>query len=301
MLLPPQMHVLNRDWLSANNVVLKSRDGHVLVDSGYATHAPLTLALVARVLEGAPLSRLVNTHGHSDHIGGNAAIKAAYGCPIAFPDAEAELVERWDTTALLYDYADQDAPRFPVDERLRAGTTHEWGDLEWRMLAAPGHDMGALVFYNPEHRILVSGDALWENGYGFVMPQCMAPEALPATRATLDMIAALDVRVVIPGHGEAFTGVGAALERAYRRTDAFAADDTRMARYALKALLAFTLLARRSMRVDALPAYVERVGVYRDINAAVLHMTPAALAQMLVAELVRANAVRLDDGSVVPA
>jgi glyoxylase-like metal-dependent hydrolase (beta-lactamase superfamily II) len=301
MLLPPQVHVLVRDWLSGNNVVLLSGDGHVLVDSGYATHAPLTVALVQRVLDGAPLARLVNTHGHSDHVGGNAAIEAAYRCPIAFPDAEADLVERWDTKALLYDYADQHAPRFGVDERLRTGATHIWGDLEWRMLAAPGHDMGALVFYNPEHRILISGDALWENGYGFVMPQCMAPEALPATRATLDMIAELDVRVVIPGHGEPFTDVSAALDRAYKRTDAYAADDTRMARYALKALLAFTLLARRSMRVAELPAYVERIGVYRDINAAVLRMTPAALAQMLVGELQRVNAVRVESGNVVPA
>ena len=301
MPMPPQVHVFVRDWLSGNNVLLRSGDGHVLVDSGYSTHAPLTLALVARVLEGAPLSRLVNTHGHSDHVGGNAAVKQAYGCPIAFPAAEADLVEQWDTKTLLFDYADQYAPRFGVDERLHAGTTHVWGDLEWRMLAAPGHDMGALVFYNPEHRILVSGDALWENGYGFVMPQCMAPEALPATRATLDMIAALDVRVVIPGHGEAFTDVRAALDRAYRRTEAFAADDTRMARYALKALLAFTLLARRSMAITDLPSYVERVGVYRDMNAAVLRMTPPALAQMLVDELLRANAIRVTGATISPA
>ncbi len=188
-----------------------------------------------------------------------------------------------------------------MDERLRAGTTHVWGDLQWHMLAAPGHDMGALVFYNPEHRILVSGDALWQNGYGFVMPQCMAPEALPATRATLDMIAALDVRIVIPGHGDAFTDVNAALDRAYRRTEAYAADDTRMARYALKALLAFTLLARRSMKISELPAYVERIGVYRDINAAVLRMAPDALAQMLVDELRRAAAIRVESGNVLSA
>ena len=74
--LPPQLHVFVRDWLSSNNVLLKSRDGHVLIDSGYGTHAPLTLALLAaaRGLGGDPLANIVNTHCHSDHIGGNAAM-----------------------------------------------------------------------------------------------------------------------------------------------------------------------------------------------------------------------------------
>jgi len=301
--LPSQVHVFVRDWLSANNVVLKSRDGHVLVDSGYATHAALTLALLrtAHGLGDEPLALLVNTHGHSDHIGGNACVRAAYGCPIAFPAAEAPVVERWDAKTLLYEYADQEAPRFTIDIRLQAGSTHVWGDLEWRMLAAPGHDMGALVFYNPEHGILISGDALWENGYGFVMPRAIDSDALPATRATLDMIAALDVRTVIPGHGEPFTDVAAALDRAYRRTAAFEADDARVARHALKVVLTFSLLARRCLRLAELPSYVERVGIYRDLNAAVLRMTPQALADMLVTELVRAGAVRIEGGAVVPA
>lgn len=302
-MLPPQMHVFVRDWLSANNVLLKSRDGHVLIDSGYIAHAPLTLALLAsgRGLSGEPLAKLVNTHLHSDHIGGNAAVRRAYDCPIVFPATEAPFVERWDTKALLLDYADQQAERFSIDEVLHAQTTQVWGDLEWQMLAAPGHDMGALVFYNPEHRILISGDALWENGYGFVMPASLDPDALPATRDTLDMIAGLDVRVVIPGHGEVFTEVGAALDRAYRRTAAFEADETRVARHALKALLTFTLLHRRRMALADLPGYVDRIGIFRDFNAAVLRMTPVKLAEMLVAELVRAGALRIENDCLVPA
>ena len=301
-LLPPQMHVFIRDWLSANNILLKSPDGHVLIDTGYVRHAPLTLALLRskRGLGDEPLAKIVNTHCHSDHIGGNATIQCAYRCPIALPEGEAPLIERWDTKALWLDYADQRTDRFAVDEVLRAGTTQAWGNLEWRMIRAPGHDMGALVFFNPEYRILISGDALWENGFGLVMPRAIEPDALPATRATLDTIAALDVRVVIPGHGEVFTDVAPALERAYARVAAFETDDARVARHALKVLLTFRLLDQQRMPVADLPAYVERVGMFRDLNAACLRLAPDQLADLLLRELVRAGAVSVQDGFMVP-
>src|SRR5688572_14125257 len=105
--LPPQVKVLVRDWLSSNNVLLHEGDDAVLVDTGYVRHAPLTLSLLKTdaMLGDAPLSRVVNTHCHSDHMGGNAAVARAYGCPIAIPEGEVPLIAAWDSTALLLDYA----------------------------------------------------------------------------------------------------------------------------------------------------------------------------------------------------
>jgi glyoxylase-like metal-dependent hydrolase (beta-lactamase superfamily II) len=300
--LPPQMHVFVRDWLSANHVVLRSDAGCVVIDSGYDKHVPLMLALIASRmgLDGRPLAKLINTHCHSDHVGGNAALRRAYGCTIAVPTGEAPLIDAWDEQALLYEYADQRAERFAVDEILEPGSTHTWGDIEWRALAAPGHAMGALVFFNDEHRILISGDALWQNGYGIVMPPELDPGALPATRATLEMIATLDARCVVPGHGEPFTDVDAALERAFARTTAFEVDPMRTVRHVLKALLVFSLLDRERMPLASLPLYVERVGVYREFNARFLRLDPATLAEKLVTELEVAGAVRRAGGWLLP-
>ncbi len=301
--LPGQVRVFIRDWLSSNNVLLKGRDGNILIDSGYGRHAPMTLALLetAQGLGSAPLTKLVNTHCHSDHMGGNAAIQARYRCPVVLPLAEAPLIDAWDEKALLLGYCDQRAERFRYDEIIAPGDTHVWGDLEWHALAAPGHDMGALVFYNPEHRILISGDALWENGYGFVMPREIDPHAMQAARATLEMLARLDIRTVIPGHGEPFENVGAALERAFHRTERFEADTLRAARHALKVLLMFALLDKQRLETAALPAYVDRIEIYREFNARFFRLPAEELAAMLVNDLDRAGAVRVEGGWLRPA
>ena len=160
--------------------------------------------------------------------------------------------------------------------------------------------MGALVFYRALHRILISGDALWEHGFGFVMPPEVDAAAMPAAQATIEMLGTLDIRIVIPGHGEPFTDVAGALERARKRVAAFAGDSRRIARHALKVNLMFSLLDKQRMPLAGMAAYLDRVGMYREFNALFFHLTPARLAELLIGELVKAGAARITAGDIVP-
>ena len=88
------------------------------------------------------------------------------------------------------------------------------------------------------------------------------------------MLAGLDVKVVIPGHGEPFTAAAAAIERARGRLESFARDSLRIARHALKVNLMFTLLERQRIALADLPAHLERVGLYREFNALFFRLPP---------------------------
>lgn len=107
--LPAQVHVIVRDWLNSNSLLIRGGQETALIDSGYSACAGETLRLLqcSEALGGHRLDRLVNTHCHSDHVRGNAALRSAYRCRVSIPQGEAPLGARWDTRALWLDYADQ--------------------------------------------------------------------------------------------------------------------------------------------------------------------------------------------------
>ncbi len=302
-LLPPQLHVFVRDWLSSNNVLLKSRDGHVLIDSGYVRHAPLTLALLASergIGTGATCpsssTRIATPTTSAAMRRSSSATAAPWRCR--------QPRRRWSSAGTARRSCTTTATsRWSASPSITCcppATTHVWGDLEWQALAAPGHDMGALVFYNPEYRILISGDALWENGFGFVMPPEIDPAALPATRATIEMLARLDIRVVIPGHGEPFTDVAAAIARARKRIDAFEADSLRIARHALKVNLMF-VAARQAAHVAGRHAGLRRArGNLPRLQRALLPVAAGEARRAARRRAGEAGAASREDGWLVP-
>jgi glyoxylase-like metal-dependent hydrolase (beta-lactamase superfamily II) len=303
--LPASIKVIERGWLSANNIVFAHPDFETaVVDSGYDSHKTQTLALIKHTLGGRKLDWLVNTHCHSDHMGGNAALQRAYACRTTIPEGEAPLIREWSETALMLGPTGQTAERFTVHDTIMAGDMLDMGGIDWQTIAAPGHDMHAMMFYSEQHRILISGDALWENGFGVIFPVLFAKDGdetgYDATQATLNSIAKLDIDVVIPGHGAPFGEVANALARANGRLAYFRADIKRLARHCLKVILTFALLDKRRIETAGLADYLYANSLYRDINVRFLGLGKQELADFLTSDLEKAGAIERKDGAIVP-
>jgi glyoxylase-like metal-dependent hydrolase (beta-lactamase superfamily II) len=299
MKLPAGMRVLERGWLSSNNILFAGSGGNALIDSGYVTHAPQTLRLVDHALEGKRLRLLVNTHLHSDHCGGNAALHAAHGCRRLIPAGQAPIVRDWDEARLSYRATGQQCPRFGFDGLLADGDRLELGDMAWQVLAAPGHDPHSVIFHNADERLLISADVLWENGFGVIFPDLEGEGGFAEARATLERIAGLAPTLVVPGHGAPFTDVGAALERAFARLDYLQAEPQRNARYGVKVLLKFLLLERRRIPLAELASLLEAIPLVASANRRQLRLSPAQLADWAVAQLLRAGAAAVEQGMLV--
>jgi len=244
---------LERGWLSANNILIQGDGPTALVDSGYVTHADQTVALVAATLDGAALDLLLNTHLHSDHCGGNARLQQVYPalCTL-IPPGQAASVAKWDPVALTFEPTGQSCPRFSYQGLLTPGTSIRLGALNWDIHAAKGHDPHSIVLFQTKHRLLISADALWENGFGIVFPELEGLSAFDEVADTLDLIEALDPTTVLPGHGRVFTDVPGALSRARTRLEQFVSQPDKHRRHALKVLIKFKLLEWQSVSMDAL-------------------------------------------------
>mgnify|MGYP002143539333 FL=1 len=266
--LPAGVTFFERGWLSSNNVLIQDDEQAVLVDSGYWTHAEQTHALVSNELGSAPLTKLINTHLHSDHCGGNAHLQSLY--PLlntCIPPGHAEFVDDWDPAALSYTPTGQHCPRFTRSRALRDGDAFVIQSKTWRVHAAPGHDPHSIIIFNEQDGVLISADALWENGFGVVFPEIEGVAAFDEVESTLKIIQTLQPKLVLPGHGSAFSDVDDAIARAKSRLAQFRKAPEKHASYAAKVLLKFKLLEFQSLPFDEFLAWAESTEYLKLLHA----------------------------------
>ena len=156
--------------LSDNYVWLvhEAESGETMVVDPAVADAPLAEA----EKRGWTITQIWNTHWHPDHTGGNADIKAATGCIITGPAAE--------------------AARIPtLDVQILGGDSVKLGKFEAQVIDVPAHTAGHIAYYLPDADAAFVGDTLFAMGCGRLFEGTAAQmfdnmrklEALPDTTA----------------------------------------------------------------------------------------------------------------------
>lgn len=136
----------------------------IIIDAGnYSAADDRALSDFIRERELLPVMAL-NTHGHVDHILGVNYATATFGIPFALHGDDSFLVDSAAEHGKLYGFAVKEVPGIGKDMKGVAGI--EFGETALRIIHTPGHTPGHICIYEPEGKILFSGDTLFKESIG---------------------------------------------------------------------------------------------------------------------------------------
>ena len=202
-------------------------DGLYVIDTFYDDDAQLFLDEIARMgKKPSDIKHIILTHGHRGHLGGMAALKRLSGAPVYGHVWEADIIsgdrpwqnpsffafrpiQPWPITTVGQITAPFNHHKgVPVDTLIDEGD--HIGGLE--VLHTPGHTPGHLAFYWPERKALFTGDSFVT--WPLITPGWKSTMLnVPQSWEALARMAALDVEVIGPGHGNSIAAGGGTVLR----------------------------------------------------------------------------------------
>jgi glyoxylase-like metal-dependent hydrolase (beta-lactamase superfamily II) len=176
---------------------LEGKQECLVVDPGLEPDA------IVRYLDSQQLApaAILNTHGHSDHIAGNAELKARWpNCPLAIGRGDADKLAdpRLNLSAMFGGYVTSP----PADVLLADGDVYCAAGFELFVAAIPGHSAGHIVFIwkAASPPVVFGGDVLFAGGIGRTdFPDGDMQQLTAGIHAKLFILP--DETIVLPGHG----------------------------------------------------------------------------------------------------
>lgn len=188
------------------NCYLAVSEGHwMVIDPGDGKNA------VLRILEsqGIVPEYVAVTHGHMDHYADAEGIAERYRIPILYPEQDMAYLDSREARRGPYDQWVVDSFRSGLSRwgrLLREGDEIRLGRNHFQILVLPGHSDGGMCLYEPEEKVLFSGDQLFAQSIGRMdLYRGSGSDLIRAIRQKLLVLP--EETVVLPGHG-ASTSIG---------------------------------------------------------------------------------------------
>lgn len=164
----------------------------LLIDPGLESEGIYDVVLE----EGLELCAIVNTHGHFDHVCGNAFFKAKTGAPVLIHREDVAIMQQAAQQALTFGFQVPTPP--PPDRLLTEGDVVAIGESRMQVLHTPGHTPGGICLYGDGAAFV--GDTLFARSIGRTDMVGGSLEVLLASIRS-KLLSLPDETVVYPGHG----------------------------------------------------------------------------------------------------
>ena len=272
----------------------------LLVDTGFGSDTDETEQLIRAA--GIPPQRLaliVNTHYHSDHVGGNHWLQMRYGVPIASHRWEAALINHRDPEAGSARWLDQPIAPYHVDRALSEGEEIDVGGVMLQVLHTPGHTLGHLALYEPAEQVLIAGDTVHAEDLGWIGCFREGVGALERAIETVERLLRLRVRFAFSGHGPAHQDFPKAARTAMRRYEQWVHAPEKMAWHACKRIFAYRLMLANGLPEAEVGPYLRHCQWFGDYSRGMFGQDPEAFLQPFLEELVRSGAAAWREGRLV--
>lgn len=185
------------DEIMGSNIYLLS-EPRIVIDTGTGYN---TWEILKQIGEKVPLKEIrsiVLTHMHFDHSGGAESFAKATGARVFISERDGELLKRRDEEATGYTSPLSEMPEVELNYVKESDTI---GPLE--VIETPGHTAGSICLYEPEEKLLFTGDTVFADGVGrFDMPTGNRD----SLNRSIKKLSELEIRILYPGHGDTIGG-----------------------------------------------------------------------------------------------
>lgn len=308
MLVADGIVFIQRGWANANMCVLRGASLSTgqpdtwVIDPGHFSYIHQTIQLLAKHnVSPQSIDAVAVTHSHWDHACGVNALQAYGTFDVFLP----ELTNRWMRERALremwlsYFGVEANIDFCAADKVVIAGSQLEMGGRIWDAIALPGHAPDTIGYFQAEEGVLISADAIMANGdCGLINTKVHGDAAFDAALASVDRIASLNPRIILPGHGPVITDVSACISKLRRKLERFKTSPLRHVSHLARRVVMASVLEIDPQTPSQLVDTIAEAQWAKDY-APMIAQTPRELVQTTLDVLLQGGALVSTDGVLV--